>query len=393
MKRASDNAETSGRQQETSIQNYDSICNHSKSSSESDICRASRSETHKGGYILSPLSPSPTEIVYDPLYHLGQGEPTNQLNVDGICHGGNLEQQGEQGEQASHVARSNLYSNAPLTQQETVRSIYQGLGPQQVPPPISRPCFHPNAYDYLTHPNPQWYDPRSQPFDGKHGHHHPKQPRYTTIPYVYPTGDYEHCRRRWLQDYQNSSEGPHIKEPIKEPNQNDVLSGRGGKINSNPGNIHFRTMVKEYKDRYLETRKKEKLAVAKVVVNLIRDLDPPGRFLEKPKNSEYWVDIGTKRAIEKASQLLREGSPVIRKRKHYDKAVEVDRDSTSNDGQRLITSVSKKDEHIVGAMKLVDSQAKNAQNNNNIAQHPNNEDSAEENTEEQVLIPNKIAEV
>lgn len=97
-------------------------------------------------------------------------------------------------------------------------------------------------------------------------------------------------------------------------NNNDVLCGRGGATNSHIGNRAFRLLVGKYKDKYLNAKKKEKPNVAAEVVNNIRKLDPPGRFLKKDKDSGYWLDIGDTRAKEKTSQALREGAPQMRKK-------------------------------------------------------------------------------
>jgi hypothetical protein len=97
-------------------------------------------------------------------------------------------------------------------------------------------------------------------------------------------------------------------------NNNDVLCGRGGATNSHIGNRSFRLLVKEYKDKYLKAKKKEKPNVAGEIVDKIRGLDPPGRFLKKDRETGYWLDIGDVRAKEKTSQALREGAPLIRKK-------------------------------------------------------------------------------
>ena len=65
-------------------------------------------------------------------------------------------------------------------------------------------------------------------------------------------------------------------------NDNDVLSGRGGRINNHPGNVTFRLIVEDYKHEYLDprTRKLEKAHVAARLVAQIRSTNPPGRFLK-----------------------------------------------------------------------------------------------------------------
>lgn len=100
---------------------------------------------------------------------------------------------------------------------------------------------------------------------------------------------------------------------IKDINDNDVLCGRGGATNSHCGNRSYRKLVKKFKDKYLKAKKKEKPSVAAEVVEIIRNLDPPGRFLKKDKETGWYLDIGDARAKEKTSQALREGAPLIRK--------------------------------------------------------------------------------
>ena len=86
---------------------------------------------------------------------------------------------------------------------------------------------------------------------------------------------------------------------ISELNENDVLSGRGGRINNHPGNITFRTVVEDYKREYLDPRicKLEKAHVAALLVAQIRSANPPGRFLkEDPDHQGKYVEIGDQKA-------------------------------------------------------------------------------------------------
>lgn len=97
----------------------------------------------------------------------------------------------------------------------------------------------------------------------------------------------------------------------------DVLSGRGGATNSHSGNRAFRSLVKEYQPQYLQAKKRDKPAVASIIVELIREKG--GRFLRRcdtnPQGKVLWVDIGDERAREKTCQALREGAPELRRRK------------------------------------------------------------------------------
>jgi hypothetical protein len=98
------------------------------------------------------------------------------------------------------------------------------------------------------------------------------------------------------------------------PHNNDVLCGRGGTVNAHPGNEQYRTFVERKKRVYLTARfKREKRLIAQSIVDEIRNLDPPGRFLMKETNTEYWFDVGDEKARDKTSQALRENAISVRK--------------------------------------------------------------------------------
>ena len=102
--------------------------------------------------------------------------------------------------------------------------------------------------------------------------------------------------------------------PIVDPNKNDVLCGRGGRINSHAGNIRFRDIITANKKDYLapSTKKLEKAHIAAKIVYDIRGLDPAGRFLKEDRDTGLWFDIGDAKAIKKTGQALREDAPDIR---------------------------------------------------------------------------------
>jgi hypothetical protein len=114
--------------------------------------------------------------------------------------------------------------------------------------------------------------------------------------------------------------------PITEPNKNDVLCGRGGRINNHPGNVQFRYIIQSKKKQYLNlsTRKLEKAHIAASIVHDIRTMmHPPGRFLKEDRvvvggvggstaTGGLWFDIGDANAIKKTGQALREDAPDIR---------------------------------------------------------------------------------
>ena len=114
---------------------------------------------------------------------------------------------------------------------------------------------------------------------------------------------------------------------IGTPNEHDVLSGRGGAINSHIGNQHFREWVRVRRERYnLAKSKAEKALVANEVMDLVRNQNPPGRFLQRDQSSSsmgvtWWVEVDEIKAMAKTSQALREGAPSIRAAHKDDPAV------------------------------------------------------------------------
>lgn len=81
--------------------------------------------------------------------------------------------------------------------------------------------------------------------------------------------------------------------PIVDPNENDVLCGRGGRINSHAGNVQFRDIIHSRKKEYLAptTKKLEKAHIAAAIVNDIRAMDPPGRFLKEDRDTGVSIII------------------------------------------------------------------------------------------------------
>ncbi|OEU07199.1 hypothetical protein FRACYDRAFT_197926 [Fragilariopsis cylindrus CCMP1102] len=102
---------------------------------------------------------------------------------------------------------------------------------------------------------------------------------------------------------------------IRTPTPQDVLSGRGGGINSHPGNKVFREWVRlrkgDYKLAHLARNKKETTVVATEVVRQVQQQN--GRFLTKDTSvvggsgGHWWVEIDEKKALAKTTQALREG--------------------------------------------------------------------------------------
>lgn len=98
------------------------------------------------------------------------------------------------------------------------------------------------------------------------------------------------------------------------PSPNDVLCGRGGEIHSHAGNRRYRMWVQDRREAYsLSDKKEKKNIIAREVVDLVKNLNPPGKFLRKNnKDSSQWAEIAEEKALHKTSQALREGAPAIR---------------------------------------------------------------------------------
>jgi hypothetical protein len=120
---------------------------------------------------------------------------------------------------------------------------------------------------------------------------------------------------------------------IRTPHPHDVLSGRGGGINSHPGNVQFRLWVADRKNDYnLALSKNEKAEVARQVIARVKSQNPPGRFLTKDPSTcsvgnlaGWWVELDEERMMAKTAQALREGAPAIRA-EHADELFELKRE-------------------------------------------------------------------
>uniref|UniRef100_A0A7S3KXP0 DUF6824 domain-containing protein n=2 Tax=Amphora coffeiformis TaxID=265554 RepID=A0A7S3KXP0_9STRA len=60
------------------------------------------------------------------------------------------------------------------------------------------------------------------------------------------------------------------------------------------------------------------MAISRSIVDAVRSMKPPGRFLDKDPETGLWHDIGDRKAIEKTSQALRDGAADLRKQLSQD---------------------------------------------------------------------------
>ena len=77
---------------------------------------------------------------------------------------------------------------------------------------------------------------------------------------------------------------------VVEPRENDVLLGKGRE--QHPGNKIYRRLVEENKERYLSASSADRGAVASHIVQSLKALNPPGRFMEQDVATKLWYDVG-----------------------------------------------------------------------------------------------------
>jgi hypothetical protein len=214
------------------------------------------------------------------------------------------------------------------------------------PPPVSgsfREMYYPH---HPLHPPEPFHSPQY----GNHPYHHPYMPQWFHRPH-----DPFHPPMIVSSSSHMPAPPPAVVEYVTELGPHDVLSGRGGATNSYRGNRAFRTLVKEYQEQYLHAKKRDKPAVASLIVEAIRQRG--GRFLRR-ESSPYrrhssdgnantgggstiqWVDIGDDRAREKTCQALREGAPELRRQGKDDDGEEGHRWSTARQQYHLTHSRS-----------------------------------------------------
>jgi len=100
--------------------------------------------------------------------------------------------------------------------------------------------------------------------------------------------------------------------------ENDILMGRGGNNRKHSGNERLRMICHYGVQSYKVASKKEKYIVTTQILQLIRSLEPEGRFLEFHAKENTWHETTEKRAREKVSQCFRDA---IYREKHASQKV------------------------------------------------------------------------
>ena len=120
------------------------------------------------------------------------------------------------------------------------------------------------------------------------------------------------------------SSKPRNQEPEKKDyvdvTDQDVLCGRGGRVNHHPGNAIYQQEKDRIQKKYLAAEKHEKTVISQELVDYVHARG--GRFLKQEPKKDLWYEILPKEARKKASQTLREiNTPEVRaaKRARYAK--------------------------------------------------------------------------
>ncbi len=90
-------------------------------------------------------------------------------------------------------------------------------------------------------------------------------------------------------------------EPLGRFYANDVICGRGYLASSHPGNLNFWSLIDQIKMNCTATQRKP---TAMMILNEIKSMNPPGRFVEKNEVTQSWDEIEKKEVFRKVSQAL-----------------------------------------------------------------------------------------
>eukprot|EP00978_Attheya_sp_CCMP212_P047867 scaffold441763_cov63-Attheya_sp.AAC.1 len=107
--------------------------------------------------------------------------------------------------------------------------------------------------------------------------------------------------------HENAADG------IAIPTSNDILLGRGSRFNDHVGNQNYLHMVKQLKRAYVLSPKHKKGTFPLIIVKMIKQMSPPGRFLQQDCVSMLWYEVSFKKAINRTRQSLRDGAAKIMK--------------------------------------------------------------------------------
>ena len=95
-----------------------------------------------------------------------------------------------------------------------------------------------------------------------------------------------------------------ISSRFLEPNDLDVLLGRGGRTNNHPGNKRYLEVKDNMQSKYLAADKNDKTPISQELMDIVHAWG--GRFLKLDPSENRWFEIDESTARKKCSQTLRE---------------------------------------------------------------------------------------
>ena len=108
---------------------------------------------------------------------------------------------------------------------------------------------------------------------------------------------------------------------VTEPNENDIIGGRGAAIQSHPGNTYYRYLIRTKKREYINSRPPMKKKIIRAVVKAIESQSPPGRFLKEDLSyhsaGTRYICVTLDEAKKKVGQALREDAPRFKKKTNH----------------------------------------------------------------------------
>ena len=90
-------------------------------------------------------------------------------------------------------------------------------------------------------------------------------------------------------------------QPSIQPTDQDVLFGKGKRIQYHPGNVQFRAFVVYYSEMYDNARRKQKVALLTHVVLVLRARGV--RFFQQSEPGGVWIESDVKDAEKKVGQV------------------------------------------------------------------------------------------
>jgi hypothetical protein len=109
----------------------------------------------------------------------------------------------------------------------------------------------------------------------------------------------------WLSMRMKEEATTPLSSRIVVPSKNDVLLGRGKRVQESPGNFRFRYLLDNNRDQYERVSKFEKTMVTESILRLIKDFG--GRFLKQGDCG--WTQVEDEMARKKISHAFRNLRP------------------------------------------------------------------------------------